>query len=405
MIDIAFLLKIKLPFSSAENPSRALTWAYMTAFGLIATLTIASHMVTAYITYKQKESTTISHQISRQRGLVQGIPLHASNYDRLGGKLDRDFLIQSIRDMEESHIYLTNVITKKSKILSEIYFDPPLYLDPQVKKFLEMAKQYLDSPANNEHQRKIRAKALDYIVRQSSGLLLPSLDSALEKYQTDTMREIARYYNLQLWGTFIILMVLLTEAAFIFRPLVSRIDKYHTLLLRQALEDPLTKLPNRRAFMNRAIPEIQQSARQKEPLFVVLADLDHFKLVNDTYGHEVGDKVLQHFARILKKSLRTGDIIGRVGGEEFALILVRPTGPGGGTKVLERLCNKVANTPCKYELSDGSTATLKYTVSMGFVAITPKQETSIEELLRQADEALYKAKEQGRNCVVAAEIL
>ncbi len=400
-------LNISLPFYSKDDPSKALTWAYITAFGLIATLTVVSHMATTYITDQQKESAEISHYISSQRGIARQIALYASNYYRMEEQLDHDFLMRSISDMEAAHDYLMKIIPKNntgeppvSLVLLDIYHEEPFKLAPQVEQFLSTAKVYASLPAHEKS--KPRSATLNYLSTQSSGLLLQLLDTALERYQTETIHKIARYYNMQFIGTIFILGTLLFEAAFVFRPLVIHIRSYHDLLLKQALEDPLTGLDNRRAFIKRAEMEIKQATRLDLSFVVVLADLDNFKLVNDTYGHDVGDKVLQHFSKVLKKSLRAADVIGRIGGEEFALLLPQNITAEKGRHVLERLCEKVAHTPCEYNLPDGSTEALNYTVSIGYVFVSDDKEQPIEALLKRADEALYKAKDQGRNCVVSA---
>ncbi len=93
------------------------------------------------------------------------------------------------------------------------------------------------------------------------------------------------------------------------------------MMKKYALEDALTGLSNRRAFINRAVIELKRGIRENMPVAVALMDLDHFKSVNDTYGHDVGDLVLKHFSKILKTSFRAGDVVGRIGGEEFAIVL------------------------------------------------------------------------------------
>ena len=173
------------------------------------------------------------------------------------------------------------------------------------------------------------------------------------------------------------------------------------MLLRQALEDPLTGLSNRRAFMNRSNAAKKRALRDNEPMIVALTDLDHFKSVNDTYGHDVGDAVLKHFSTVMKKSLRGGDIIGRIGGEEFAVVLPK-TNYETGKEALERLCHDVEHNPCPYVSEEGNDELLKYTVSIGFTNLSLNKDMSIDELLKKADEALYEAKESGRNRAIYA---
>jgi len=121
-------------------------------------------------------------------------------------------------------------------------------------------------------------------------------------------------------------------------------------------------------------------------------DIDHFKRFNDTFGHLFGDKVLKHIAHLMKKSLRSGDIIARYGGEEFVILLPRTSVKEAYDKV-ERLRNIVAKTTIKDELVEASV-----TVSFG-VSSYPEFANTESELLKTADNALYDAKESGRNCV------
>jgi diguanylate cyclase (GGDEF)-like protein len=250
--------------------------------------------------------------------------------------------------------------------------------------------------------KKICEITVDLLSAGLSSDLSTGFDVALESYRTETVQKIKKHHLIQVYGTIIILLVLLLEAILIFRPLIARIKIYHRLLLKQALEDPLTKLKNRRAFTKSAESELRQSQRNKTPVSIALMDLDKFKLVNDTYGHDVGDTVLKHFSGMLKEHLRGGDIIGRVGGEEFAVVLVRSTDGPEAFKVLDRMRELVANTPCPYTDKSGKLCYLNYSVSIGVVALVPDDQ-KIEELLIISDEMLYKAKDTGRNKVVLAD--
>jgi diguanylate cyclase (GGDEF)-like protein len=402
-------MKFRLPFYNSKDPARALTWAYMTAFGVIATLAIASHYATSYISDKQKESVQVAYNINSQRNAVLDIDKYAQKYSVSQEKLDYDFLVQSIKKLDQMSSELAALMAgagvrqhSVSDALFQVYFLPPFNLDQQIDQYIEKANRFTKT---YEDDLEIRKEILEYINSRADGILITSLNTALDNYQTETLAKVESQSNIQHYSMMIILAVLILEAAFIFRPLAQRIRVYHKLLLKQALEDPLTGLNNRRAFIRSSEAELQQSVRQGLPFIVALADLDHFKSVNDTYGHEVGDKVLKHFSGLLKKTLRRGDVIGRIGGEEFALVLARRTNFDQGAAVLERLCKKVASSPCPYETSSGEEKELGYTVSIGFVAVVPDNKNlTIDDYLREADKALYKAKEQGRNRVVSVEI-
>lgn len=167
----------------------------------------------------------------------------------------------------------------------------------------------------------------------------------------------------------------------------------HRELERRAYTDYLTGLPNRRSFLEQAGSELQRALRYGGELSMLMLDIDHFKQVNDTYGHKVGDCVLQKLADICRHTLRTIDIPGRIGGEEFA-ILLPGTGSAQAMEAGERL--RTALSKAGIPLDNG--LMLHITVSIGVVTLQDRP-VNIDTLLSQADEALYQAKNAGRNRV------
>jgi len=164
-------------------------------------------------------------------------------------------------------------------------------------------------------------------------------------------------------------------------------------LEHQAYSDYLTGLANRRSFMKRSETELSRMSRYDRKLALIMFDIDHFKKVNDTYGHNIGDLVLQKIADVCRSTLRAIDIIGRIGGEEFAVLLPE-TDLSRAIEVAERLRKEMMQE----EIVVSPETSVKFTASFGVVAINHESIT-IDELLRQADTALYKAKESGRNQV------
>ncbi|MBA4381593.1 MAG: hypothetical protein C0406_03410 [Sideroxydans sp.] len=164
-------------------------------------------------------------------------------------------------------------------------------------------------------------------------------------------------------------------------------------LQRQAHLDYLTGLPNRRNFMERGEIELSRTQRYENSISILMLDIDHFKIINDTYGHQSGDLVLKSVAMTFQQVLRNIDIIGRLGGEEFAVILPE-TGIEKAIEVAERLREKICAD--EVELPDG--VKIRFTVSIGISALIDKN-SNINLLLNKADSALYKAKQAGRNRV------
>lgn len=161
--------------------------------------------------------------------------------------------------------------------------------------------------------------------------------------------------------------------------------------------DFLTGVFNRRYFMEIATTELKRHQRHGKITSILMLDIDHFKDVNDTYGHSVGDQALRHLVRICRDNLREEDIFARYGGEEFCALLPE-TDASTAKEVAERLRYNIESTPMELDKH-----LLHMTVSIGLSGIDARQETDIEPWLERADQAMYRAKEQGRNRVVCFE--
>lgn len=166
-------------------------------------------------------------------------------------------------------------------------------------------------------------------------------------------------------------------------------------LRKLATTDPLTGVNNRRRYNEISERELTRCKRYQHSLCVLLLDADHFKAINDTYGHDAGDRVLQSLANVCIRELRDVDVLGRFGGEEFTVTLPE-TSIETALEAAERLRISLADTPVM--LDDGQM--IRYTVSIGAASLKNASE-SLTELLNRADSALYKAKEAGRNRVVS----
>jgi diguanylate cyclase (GGDEF)-like protein len=186
--------------------------------------------------------------------------------------------------------------------------------------------------------------------------------------------------------------------------LIGAIAPYAALHLKHAREfgrmketaetDGLTGLRNRRAFDAAVLLETSRYDRYARPLSLLLLDLDHFKAVNDTHGHEAGDEVLRRVADIVKTCVRDVDTAARFGGEELAILL--PETPlAAAREVAERIRLTIASTPVQW-----AQVSIRVTVSIGMAAV-PESVATVAGLLTQADEALYNAKKQGRNRVIS----
>jgi two-component system, cell cycle response regulator len=179
--------------------------------------------------------------------------------------------------------------------------------------------------------------------------------------------------------------------------LQREIEVKNAMLQELALTDPLTSLPNRRAVEDWAARQLSGAARHGFSFWVALADLDHFKTVNDTYGHEAGDTVLKTFSQILKSKSRRSDICGRIGGEEFLFVLTHAT-KEDAKSVIEFVRAELEAT--KFNFNGKS---LTVTASFGLVGFKGTRAPDFNQLVAQADLALYSAKRLGRNRVEVGE--
>jgi len=179
--------------------------------------------------------------------------------------------------------------------------------------------------------------------------------------------------------------------------LQDNLKQSNELLKELSNTDPLTQLFNRRYMMEVLDKEIQRTARKGSPLSLIIIDIDHFKKVNDLYGHQQGDLVLFNVSSLIKKHLRSYDVAARYGGEEFVAVL--PETPlDEAMAVAERIRVAIQQLSFPNKLM-----TLKITISLGVATFPMPGLDSIDDIIRVADEALYRAKAEGRNRVITLQ--
>jgi diguanylate cyclase (GGDEF)-like protein len=179
------------------------------------------------------------------------------------------------------------------------------------------------------------------------------------------------------------------------KALQEELARANESLRRMSQTDGLTGVDNRRHIEERLTEMFEHAARLNEPLAVVMCDVDHFKSVNDTHGHQAGDAVLRQLAEVLRTTAREIDRVGRYGGEEFVVVL-----PGAGLEDAVAFADRVRSAVAAQEFTyEGGT--LRRTISAGVAAWPDPEVRHQEALVKAADDALYVAKERGRNRVVA----
>lgn len=216
---------------------------------------------------------------------------------------------------------------------------------------------------------------------------------------------------LDAWGRisrYVVYYTDVTEAADLAERLVNEkrlrqeLSEANRSLLTDAHTDPLTGVANRRGF-DQYIKEAKRAARSLDtPVTLLMIDLDHFKRLNDTYGHGAGDDVLRELVRRWSGTIRSSDALARLGGEEFCILLPQ-TGPADAKMVAEKLRMRSSEQPIAVCASSGPTQ-IRVTISVGMATARSLALVDIEALLRRADDALYEAKRKGRNIGVFSKI-
>jgi diguanylate cyclase (GGDEF)-like protein len=201
------------------------------------------------------------------------------------------------------------------------------------------------------------------------------LDTQVEVHNDDEIGELAKNFNM-----------MILELANYQKELTEQKD----LLAYKANHDELTNLPNRALFNDRLSVAMSKANRNKSSIAVFFLDIDFFKQINDKYGHDVGDVILQRFAKRLKESLRAADTLARIGGDEFMIILEENKDLTTSKIVANKIITAMQES---IVLGDSS---LNVSTSIG-IAIYPQDAKSAEDLVKHADMAMYKAKEAGRN--------
>ncbi|MDR2893643.1 MAG: GGDEF domain-containing protein [Deltaproteobacteria bacterium] len=221
----------------------------------------------------------------------------------------------------------------------------------------------------------------------TSSVLLGKLVEGLDLKQWERL---AAEHNFQSW----LALPLEAEVSESVAAVRSMLDQ----LIYQRDHDALTGLANRRYFDNYLVAELERAKRNQTPLSLVMLDLDKFKQINDTYGHPCGDQALRELGHFLAADSRSFELVARIGGDEFAIVL--PASDGRNTyKMLERLRRDFNEHPANCEFSGA----LGLTFSAGIgVAIPDRGCPSVQELIEQADKALYDAKRNGRNQICIA---
>lgn len=375
---------------------RSLTVAYMLALGIVATMSLASHWTLNTVLKAHEGAASVINVSGRQRMLSQRVSSLAAQY-ALGDPNARNDLVTAIDQFESAHRKLLDgddalkLPALTSTALRNIYFTGSPSLNELVGAYIADAR-VLASMKPDDLRSNITLARLFAAARSP---LLAKLNEVVEVHQQTSERQLAILERIQISSLIVVLITLIVEALGIFRPMVNRVVHYTRELIRVAATDPLTGALNRRSFTERSLAELGRARRYDRATSLLMIDIDRFKSVNDTHGHGGGDAVLKALVACLEERIRPSDILGRLGGEEFAIILAE-TEQSAAEAVAERIRGDVAALDVALE-----TGIVHFTISIG-VAQFVQQATILKPTMERADRALYQAKAGGRNRVVVS---
>lgn len=381
------------------GPEKRLANRYIAGLFLILLLAAGSNLVMDRLLLAEEKSAEVIELAGRQQMLSQRIIQLAYRYVLAETPHERNYLHSgldlAVREMRQSHEELLKHAPSQiyTDVADPIYFDPPYRLDMRVRGFLGAAEGLL---AHDPGALDINNPYLQHLREHEGSLVLQGLGLAVERY-VEQAGDAMRYMRWMLWTLFgLLLLTVLLLGAVIFRPAFVRLMERARELHREAGTDVLTGGRNRRGFLHWADILHTQVKRQAGSCTLLALDIDHFKVINDTYGHQAGDQVLTRVVEACTRHLRQSDVLGRLGGEEFA-VLLPGIAPKTGMAVAEKLRRLVENL----EVEAGTETPLSCTVSIGVSELLVQDENPAMALAR-ADAALYRAKAEGRNRVVLA---
>jgi diguanylate cyclase (GGDEF)-like protein len=383
------------------NPVHRMTLTYVISLTIIAALCIFVHFTLDEIIIEQSASANLINVSGQQRMLSQRIALYTNEYIEKNTSTDKVEALAALNNMQTNHLYLLEqhlkaLQQKQASPLSSpmyaLYFSEPHDVDRKVTKFSLLVKQVLDNSIANTIEQSSNQK-LNFLAL-AKDQMLNSFDVIVKQYEIESNQKILELRTTQQLILVIIILTVLIEGFFVITPLSIKSNQYSRNLHEEANHDYLTNLLNRRSFAVLAKQSVAISKRYHSDLSVISFDIDLFKSINDQYGHDIGDKVIQNVANTIQKNCRDSDSIFRFGGEEF-LILLPKTSILEAIKLAEKIRRFIANSPTHLD-----TLIVKITTSAG-VAQFDDRETDIESALKRADDALYQAKARGRNQVLA----
>ncbi len=389
-----------------EHHTSHITFSYVIALSLIALLSISAYVLVQSTLRKQISDAPLINLSGRQRMLSQKLSKEALLLSVSKGNEQREIYLDLLKETANQWTTTHSGLKNRSKGL-EFSFENSeevIHLFSEMEPYVQNIKDTIEK-IESLHSLQLEAlspsssQILEIVHASSQYLTL--MDRAVSQYSKEAQLRVAQLVRRESFILTSVLLLLTVEALFIFRPMASRIRKsyadfiYAREELRiQATFDSLTDTLNHGAILESMEKELSRARREKKPFCTMMIDLDHFKQVNDTYGHLTGDRVLKELSQRIGASVRPYDRIGRYGGDEFLVIL-----SGCSRDEAQAVGERIHTTIGDWEAQMGE-APLRATVSIGIVALERIREEDLHHILQTTDKALYEAKKRGRNCTV-----
>ncbi len=383
------------------NPAHRMTLTYVISLTIIAALSIFVHFTLDKIIIEQIVSGKLINVSGQQRMLSQRTVLYTNEYIARGVVTDKKKALFALNKMNKNYHYLLkehfeklkqNQVSPLSEPMSALYFSEPHNIARKMTEFSSLINQILDRPRSSiDTQSNLEGSIFLFMAKEQ---ILNSFNITVKLYEVESNQKIHELRTTQQLLLIIIILTIFIECLFFITPLSIKSNRYSKSLYEEANHDYLTNLLNRRSFAVLAKQFVAISKRYHSDLSVISFDIDLFKSINDKYGHDLGDKVIQNVAGTIQENCRDSDSVFRFGGEEF-LILLPKTSMSEAIKLAEKIRSTITNSPT---LADK--LIIEVTASAG-VSQWDSEEKNIESALKRADDALYQAKKQGRDRVVA----
>ena len=366
------------------------TFKYALLIGVIAVITFFAYASASRMMETSEDSAAIINTAGRQRMYSQRIASFAAQYG-LGVPSAKNDLVAATANFESN----TRELQEKMDHLGHDFFgqsNVPVYstsLYRHINTYLTTARKIAELPVDDAQLKT----ALSQLFDQAREPLLRELDQVVISQQRYAEGQLDKIAHIQMVLFSCILVMLVAGAFTIVRPMERNANRLRTL----TEIDTLTGAYSRRMFVDRASEEFSYAQKNSKPFSLLMIDVDHFKKINDVFGHAGGDVALTTLVAHISHLIHTYDFIGRLGGEEFAVVLPE-TSTEEALAVAERIRVSVDNLVLPY-----GNRYIKLSISIG-VASLSEEISNISTLLRIADNALYSAKAEGRNKVAANKL-